>query len=297
MVVIGDSDFAANCALGIQGNRDLFLNIVNWLAQQENLISIRPKDPDDRRLTLTRGQQKAVKWLALLILPARDLRGGRVQLGAEAQDEGLALARCVLGVAARRPRRLSLLRRLRRSRSSEATTRKPRSSPARGRQDRGAQDSTSPAAWPSCKKSADGWKLTGPTPARPTTRRSRRHHQQPRVGDDASASSTRAPANLGDYGLKEPVVEVSFKAKGAKEFRTLQIGTKTPTGSDMYAKRRWRQEGLSRSRLSGVDVQPHAVRSARQEDHELRSREGRSHRDRAWHVHAWRSPRRRRVAR
>ena len=32
------------------------------------------------------------------------------------------------------------------------------------------------------------------------------------------------------------MAEVSFKTKGAKEFTTLQIGTKTPTGSDMYAK-------------------------------------------------------------
>ena len=70
LVVVGDSDFAANFALGIQGNRDLFLNIVNWAAQQENLISIRPKDPDDRRLTLTASQQVAVRWLALLVVPA-----------------------------------------------------------------------------------------------------------------------------------------------------------------------------------------------------------------------------------
>ena len=38
---------------GIQGNQDLFLNTVNWLAQQENLISIRPKAPSDSRLTMT----------------------------------------------------------------------------------------------------------------------------------------------------------------------------------------------------------------------------------------------------
>jgi hypothetical protein len=44
------------------------------------------------------------------------------------------------------------------------------------------------------------------------------------------------PANLGDYGLKEPVVEVSFRTKGSTEFKTLQLGTKSPTGSDMYAK-------------------------------------------------------------
>ncbi len=70
LAVVGDSDFAANYALGIQGNRDLFLNIVNWTAQQETLISIRPKDPEDRRLTLTAAQQTGLRWLALLGLPA-----------------------------------------------------------------------------------------------------------------------------------------------------------------------------------------------------------------------------------
>jgi gliding motility-associatede transport system auxiliary component len=70
IAVIGDSDFAANYALGIEGNRDMFMNTLNWLAQQENLISIRPKDADDRRITLTADQQKWVAALTLLILPA-----------------------------------------------------------------------------------------------------------------------------------------------------------------------------------------------------------------------------------
>lgn len=70
VAVIGDSDFAANFALGIQGNRDLFLNTVNWLAQQENLIAIRPKEASDRRLTMTAGQQDLVWWLSVIILPA-----------------------------------------------------------------------------------------------------------------------------------------------------------------------------------------------------------------------------------
>ena len=70
VAVVGDSDFAANFALGISGNRDLFLNIVNWAAQQETLISIRPRDPEDRRLTLSASQFAAVKWFALLLLPA-----------------------------------------------------------------------------------------------------------------------------------------------------------------------------------------------------------------------------------
>jgi len=70
VVVIGDSDFAANGSLGIQGNRDLFMNTVGWLSQQENLISIRPKDADDRRITLTATQQANITWLSLLIIPA-----------------------------------------------------------------------------------------------------------------------------------------------------------------------------------------------------------------------------------
>jgi ABC-type uncharacterized transport system involved in gliding motility auxiliary subunit len=69
VVVYGDSDFAANSGLGIQGNRDLFMNTVGWLTQQENLISIRPKDAEDRRLTMTAAQQTNVTWLSLFILP------------------------------------------------------------------------------------------------------------------------------------------------------------------------------------------------------------------------------------
>jgi len=70
VVVFGDSDFAANAGLGIQGNRDLFMNTVGWLSQQENLISIRPKEADDRRITLTATQQTNITWLSLLVLPA-----------------------------------------------------------------------------------------------------------------------------------------------------------------------------------------------------------------------------------
>jgi ABC-type uncharacterized transport system involved in gliding motility auxiliary subunit len=69
-VTIGDSDFAANYAVRIQGNQDLLLNAINWLAQQENLISIRPKPPNDSRLTITQRQATAVLWMSLLAIPA-----------------------------------------------------------------------------------------------------------------------------------------------------------------------------------------------------------------------------------
>ncbi len=37
---MGDSDYASNMAIGISGNRDFFMNSMNWLSQQENLIAI-----------------------------------------------------------------------------------------------------------------------------------------------------------------------------------------------------------------------------------------------------------------
>ena len=70
VVVFGDSDYASNSALGIQGNRDLFLNTIGWLSQQENLISIRPKEADDRRVTMTAAQQTNVNILTMLVIPA-----------------------------------------------------------------------------------------------------------------------------------------------------------------------------------------------------------------------------------
>jgi ABC-type uncharacterized transport system involved in gliding motility auxiliary subunit len=69
IVVVGDSDFAANAYVGFSGNKDLFMNTLGWLSQQENLISIRPKEPEDRRLTLTAAQQRNVTWIALLGVP------------------------------------------------------------------------------------------------------------------------------------------------------------------------------------------------------------------------------------
>jgi ABC-type uncharacterized transport system involved in gliding motility auxiliary subunit len=68
-IAVGDSDFASNRAIGLAGNKNLFLNMSNWLAQQEDLIAIRPKDPDDRRITLTQDQGQRIFWLTMFIIP------------------------------------------------------------------------------------------------------------------------------------------------------------------------------------------------------------------------------------
>jgi ABC-type uncharacterized transport system involved in gliding motility auxiliary subunit len=76
LVVFGDSDFAANQYLGIEGNADLFMNSVNWLAQQESLIAIRPKEASDRRLTMTANHITGLFWLSIVLVPAVVLGAG-----------------------------------------------------------------------------------------------------------------------------------------------------------------------------------------------------------------------------
>jgi ABC-type uncharacterized transport system involved in gliding motility auxiliary subunit len=76
VAAIGDSDFIANAYLGVEGNRDLFMNTVNWLAQQENLIAIRPKEPSDRRLTLTENKTMAILLLSIFVIPGVVLGAG-----------------------------------------------------------------------------------------------------------------------------------------------------------------------------------------------------------------------------
>jgi hypothetical protein len=45
------------------------------------------------------------------------------------------------------------------------------------------------------------------------------------------------PGDVSGYGLAQPRIEVGFKAEGDKDFRRLQIGDKTATGGDLYARR------------------------------------------------------------
>ena len=69
LVVIGNSQFAANPWVTQQRNGDLFYNSVDWLTQDENLISIRPKSATNRRVNLTEAQSAALHWMDLVFLP------------------------------------------------------------------------------------------------------------------------------------------------------------------------------------------------------------------------------------
>ena len=69
VAAFGDADFASNAFLANPGNRDFFLNVVAWLAEDADLISIRPREPADQRLFLTQTQQQTIAFVALVLLP------------------------------------------------------------------------------------------------------------------------------------------------------------------------------------------------------------------------------------
>ena len=55
--------------LNFQANRDLALNSINWLSSDEDLISIRPKEAEDRRLNVTQRQMNVFFYFDLIAIP------------------------------------------------------------------------------------------------------------------------------------------------------------------------------------------------------------------------------------
>jgi ABC-type uncharacterized transport system involved in gliding motility auxiliary subunit len=69
LVAIGDSDFVTNKYFQ-QGNPDLFMNSLNWLSEEEQLISIRPKSQDEAKVkSLTGGQLRLVTYFSIFAVP------------------------------------------------------------------------------------------------------------------------------------------------------------------------------------------------------------------------------------
>lgn len=69
ILVTGDSDFVTNSMYRTQGNKDLFLNAINHLANRGDLISIRPKHQETVLLTMTANQGKFVFFIFLIVIP------------------------------------------------------------------------------------------------------------------------------------------------------------------------------------------------------------------------------------
>lgn len=82
VVLFGNSHFASNSRFSQHGNLDLFINTVNWLVGQDELISIRPKVVDFGRIELDEESQNMVFFLSVLLSPAMILvLGTAVWLG------------------------------------------------------------------------------------------------------------------------------------------------------------------------------------------------------------------------
>ena len=79
-VVFGSSQWAANNFLGSRqiANRDLALNTFNWLTSDEDLISIRPKEPEDRRLNISGNRMNLIFWWSVVLLPLTVVGAGLV---------------------------------------------------------------------------------------------------------------------------------------------------------------------------------------------------------------------------
>lgn len=69
LAVFGDSDFVSNRYHSLSGNGNLFLNTVNWLTEEPDLISIQPKTSAPRTLQLTPSQGRMIFFFSVIILP------------------------------------------------------------------------------------------------------------------------------------------------------------------------------------------------------------------------------------
>jgi ABC-type uncharacterized transport system involved in gliding motility auxiliary subunit len=70
-VVYGTARWAQNNLMNSNalGNRDLFVNTVNWLSSDEDLISIRPKESENQTLNITGQRGTLMFWLSVVIFP------------------------------------------------------------------------------------------------------------------------------------------------------------------------------------------------------------------------------------
>ena len=69
IVVIGSTDSFADALFTFASNRDFVLNAINWLAQSENQITVRAKDPKSQPLILEKQKERWMGYIFGLMLP------------------------------------------------------------------------------------------------------------------------------------------------------------------------------------------------------------------------------------
>ncbi|ODT65188.1 MAG: ABC transporter [Nitrosomonadales bacterium SCN 54-20] len=76
VAVIGSGYFLANAYLGYGRNLDFGVNLVNWLAGDEDLIAIQPRTTIDNSLTLKEPTLTIIAWGFLIVMPLIFLGSG-----------------------------------------------------------------------------------------------------------------------------------------------------------------------------------------------------------------------------
>jgi ABC-type uncharacterized transport system involved in gliding motility auxiliary subunit len=69
LAVFGDSDFATNRYYRLSGNGNFFLNTVNWLTEEADLISIQPRTSSPRTIQLNPSQGRLLFFVSVILLP------------------------------------------------------------------------------------------------------------------------------------------------------------------------------------------------------------------------------------
>ena len=76
LMVVGDSDFAANAKFNFSGNSDFFLNSVSWLAEESDLISIRAKQRSSQPFHMSSTWGSTLFIFGMILLPGSVMFAG-----------------------------------------------------------------------------------------------------------------------------------------------------------------------------------------------------------------------------
>lgn len=78
VVVVGNGAFLSNTFLGNGGNRDFGVNIVNWLASDDNLITLQPRSSADSSIDIDQVTLYLIAFAFLFVLPLAFVISGAV---------------------------------------------------------------------------------------------------------------------------------------------------------------------------------------------------------------------------
>jgi len=78
VVTVGTGEFLSNTFLGNLGNLDLGVNIINWLAGDDNLITIQPRSAADNSIDIDQPTLYLIAFSFLLVLPLAFIITGAV---------------------------------------------------------------------------------------------------------------------------------------------------------------------------------------------------------------------------